>query len=252
VARPSPDAFQHEANCSNNSSGRRRCPGDRDGPPRPSLPHGTRRRSTREAVVSGEVIDIFSVARLKNPHPPIFSDEFLDEVRRRQYRNRVLKVLRKQLDDGARAWSRRNLLLGPRFSEMLKATIRKYQSRSIDAARFILSLIAHAKSRLDARDRGAMPGLTQEEEPLYDVLVAADKTPLGVMGDENLPTMAQQLVETARKNVSIDWTAKETVRARLRLYVKGILNERGYPPSGQEAATQTVLQQAELLCAGWV
>jgi type I restriction enzyme, R subunit len=209
------------------------------------------RQIVSKAVVSDEVVDIFSAAGLKRPELSIFSDEFLDEVRRLPYRNLALEVLRKLLNEETRNWSKRNLVLGRQFSEMLEATIRKYQNRSIDAAQVISSLVDLAKSMKQARDRGAMLGLTQEEEAFYDALVAADQTALGVLGDGALREIAKQLVETVRKNVSIDWTVKETVRAKLRLYVKRILKERGYPPSGQEAATQTVLQQAELLCAGW-
>ena len=209
------------------------------------------RQIVSKAVVSDEVVDIFSAAGLKKPELSIFSDEFLDEVRRLPYRNLALEVLRKLLNDETRAWSKRNLVLGRQFSEMLEATIRKYQNRSIDAAQVISSLIDLAKSMKDARDRGVMLGLTQEEEAFYDALVAADSTAIGVLGKPSLREIAKQLVETVRKNVSIDWTVKESVRAKLRLYVKRILKERGYPPSGQEAATQTVLQQAELLCAGW-
>jgi type I restriction enzyme R subunit len=209
------------------------------------------RQIVSKAVVSDEVVDIFSAAGLKKPELSIFSDEFLDEVRRLPYRNLALEVLRKLLNDETKTWSKRNLVLGRQFSEMLEATIRKYQNRSIDAAEVISSLIDLAKSMKQARDRGAMLGLTQEEEAFYDALVAADGTAVGVLGDSALREIAKQLVETVRKNVSIDWTVKETVRAKLRLYVKRILKERGYPPSGQEAATQTVLQQAELLCAGW-
>ena len=209
------------------------------------------RQIVSKAVVSDEVVDIFSAAGLKKPELSIFSDEFLDELRRLPYRNLALEVLRKLLNDETKAWSRRNLVLGRRFSEMLEATIRKYQNRSIDAAQVISSLIDLAKSMKDVRDRGAMLGLTQEEEAFYDALVAADSTAIGVLGEPSLREIASQIVETVRKNVSIDWTVKETVRAKLRLYVKRILKERGYPPSGQEAATVTVLQQAELLCAGW-
>ena len=209
------------------------------------------RQIVSKAVVSDEVVDIFSAAGLKRPELSIFSDEFLDEVRRLPYRNLALEVLRKLLNDETRAWSKRNLVLGRQFSEMLEATIRKYQNRSIDAAQVISSLIDLAKTMKQARDRGAMLGLNEYEEAFYDALIAADGTALGVLGDSSLRAIAKQLVETVRKNVSIDWTVKETARAKLRLYVKRILKERGYPPSGQDAATQTVLQQAELLCAGW-
>jgi type I restriction enzyme R subunit len=209
------------------------------------------RQIVSKAVVSDEVVDIFAAAGLKRPELSIFSEEFLDEVRRLPYRNLALEVLRKLLNDETRAWSKRNLVLGRRFSEMLEATIRKYQNRSLDAAQVISSLVDLAKSMKQARDRGAMLGLTQEEEAFYDALVAADGTAVGILGDSTLREIAKTLVETVRKNVSIDWTVKETVRAKLRLYVKRVLKERGYPPSGQDAATQTVLQQAELLCAGW-
>jgi type I restriction enzyme R subunit len=209
------------------------------------------RQIVSKAVVSDEVVDIFSAAGLKRPELSIFSDEFLDEVRRLPYRNLALEVLRKLLNDETRNWSKRNLVLGRQFSEMLEVTIRKYQNRSIDAAQVISSLVDLAKSMKTARDRGAMLGLNEYEEAFYDALIAADTTALGVLGDGSLREIAKQLVDTVRKNVSIDWTVKETVRAKLRLYVKRILKERGYPPSGQDAATQTVLQQAELLCAGW-
>jgi type I restriction enzyme R subunit len=209
------------------------------------------RQIVSRAVTSDEVVDIFSAAGLKRPELSIFSDEFLDEVRRLPYRNLALEVLRMLLNDETRAWSKRNLVLGRQFSEMLEATIRKYQNRSIDAAQVISSLVDLAKSMKKARERGAMLGLSQEEEAFYDALVAADGTAVGVLGDSALREIAKQLVETVRKNVSIDWTVKESVRARLRLYVKRVLKERGYPPNGQDAATQTVLQQAELLCSGW-
>lgn len=210
------------------------------------------RQIVSKAVVSDEVVDIFSAAGLKKPELSIFSDEFLDEVRRLPYRNLALEVLRKLLNDETRAWSKRNLVLGRQFSEMLEATIRKYQNRSIDSAQVISSLIELAKSMKQARDRGAMLGLTQEEEAFYDALVAADGTALGVLGDVALRETAKQLVETVRGTVTIDWTVKETVRAKLRLYVKRILKERGYPPSGQDAATLTVLQQAELMAQSGV
>ncbi len=209
------------------------------------------RQIVSKAVVSDEVVDIFSAAGLKRPELSIFSDEFLDEVRKLPYRNLALEVLRKLLNDETKAWSKRNLVLGRKFSEMLEQTIRKYQNRSIDAAEVISSLIDLARDMKSARDRGAMLGLTQEEEAFYDALIAADETAIGVLGDDSLRTIARQLVETVRKNVSIDWTVKETVRAKLRVMVKRVLKDSGYPPSGQDKARDTVLQQAELLCAGW-
>jgi type I restriction enzyme, R subunit len=208
------------------------------------------RQIVSRAVVSDEVVDIFSAAGLRRPELSIFSDEFLEEVKRLPYRNLALEVLRKLLNDETKGWSKRNLIQGRRFSEMLEATIRKYQNRSLGAAEVISELIDLAKNMKEARARGAMLGLSLEEEAFYDALEANDSA-VAVLGDENLRTIARELVETVRKNVSIDWTVKESVRAKLRLMVKRVLRKNGYPPDKQEKATQTVLQQAELLCAGW-
>ena len=209
------------------------------------------RQIVSRAVVSDDVVDIFTAAGLKKPELSIFSDEFLKEVQRLPYRNLALEVLRKLLNDETKAWSKRNLVLGRKFSEMLELTIRKYQNRSIDAAEVISSLIDLARDMKAARERGAKLGMSQEEEAFYDALIAADGTAVGVLGDDTLRDIARQLVETVRKNVSIDWTVKESVRAKLRVMVKRVLKDRGYPPSKRDEATQTVLQQAELLCAEW-
>jgi len=61
--------------------------------------------------------------------------------------------------------------------------------------------------------------------------------------------LVRACIETVRKNVTIDWTVKESVRAKLRVIVKRIIRKYGYPPDKQEKATQTVLEQAEVLCS---
>ena len=68
---------------------------------------------------------------------------------------------------------------------------------------------------------------------------------------ETVRFIARELVATVRNNVTIDWTLRENVRAQLRVLVKRILRKYGYPPDKQEKATQTVLEQAEVLSAGW-
>ena len=160
--------------------------------------HGSRfaAGTTRAAVISDEVVDTFSVTRLQRPELSIFSDGFLDESGRLPYCNLALQVFRKPFNDETQAWSKRNPVLGPQFSEMFEATIRKYQNRAIDPAQVISCLIDLAKPMKDARDRGAMLGLTQEAEAFYDSHVAADVTVLGVLGDTSLREIAKQLVET--------------------------------------------------------
>ena len=131
---------------------------------------------------------------------------------------------------------------------MLEESIRRYQNRSIEAAQVITNLIELAKQMRAAHRRGADLGLSDEELAFYDALEVNDSA-VKVLGDENLRVIARELVDTVRRNVTIDWAVKETARAKLRVMVRRILRKHGYPPDKQEKATQTVLEQAELL--GW-
>ncbi len=203
-----------------------------------------------KAVASEGVVDIFASAGLKKPDISILSDEFLEEVRHMPQRNLALEVLKKLLNDEIKTRSKRNLVQSKSFAEMLEQTIMKYQNRTIDAAKVILELIELAKEMREAHKRGEKLNLTEEELAFYDALEANDSA-VKVLGDETLRTIARELVETVKKNVTIDWTVKEGIKAKLRTLVKRILRKYGYPPDKQEKATQTVLSQAELLCAEW-
>jgi len=86
-----------------------------------------------------------------------------------------------------------------------------------------------------------------KNSPFYDALEVNDSA-VKILGDDTLKTIARELADTVRKNTSIDWTEKESVKAKLRSMVKRILRKYGYPPDKQEKATETVLEQAKLLC----
>jgi type I restriction enzyme, R subunit len=208
------------------------------------------RQIVSRAVVSEGVIDIFSAAGLKAPDISVLSDEFLAEVRELPQKNLAFEALKKLLNDEIRSSSKRNLVQARLFSQMLEETIRKYQNRSIATAEIIQELIDLAKDVREAHKRGEKLGLSEEELAFYDALEVNDSA-VKVLGDETLRTIARELVEAVRRNVTIDWTVKESVRAKLRTMVKRILRKYGYPPDKQEKATQTVLEQAELLCKDW-
>ena len=133
---------------------------------------------------------------------------------------------------------------------MLEESIRRYQNRAIETAQMIEELIKLAKDMREAEKRGEDLGLNDDEVAFYDALEVNDSA-VKVLGDETLKAIARELVETVRRNTSIDWTVKESVKAKLRVIVKRILRKYGYPPDKQERATQTVLQQAELLAPEW-
>ncbi len=202
------------------------------------------------AIAPGEVIDIFAAAGLKRPDISILSDEFLAEVRGLPQKNLAVELLRKLLNSAIKTRAKRHLVQARSFGEMLEATLRRYQNRAIETAQIIEELIGIAKDMREAEKRGEDLGLNDDEVAFYEALEVNDSA-VKVLGDETLKAIARELVETVRKNTSIDWTVKESVKAKLRVIVKRILRKYGYPPDKQEKATQTVLQQAELLSEEW-
>ena len=209
------------------------------------------RQIVSKAVSSDEIVDIFSTAGLKKPDISILSDEFLSEIQGMPHRNLALEVLQKLLNDEIKLRARKNLVQSRSFAEMLERTIRRYQNRTIEAAQVILELIELAKEMREAKSRGEKLGLTEDEEAFYDALEVNDSA-VKVLGDETLKTIARELVETVRRNVTIDWTVRESARAKLRTTVRRLLRKYGYPPDKQEKATLTVLEQAELLGKDWI
>jgi type I restriction enzyme R subunit len=195
-------------------------------------------------------MDVFAAAGLEKPDISILSDQFLAEVRGMPHRNLGVELLQKLLKGELAKRRRKNVVQARSFSEMLDETIRRYQNRAIEAAQVIEELIQLAKEMRAAEARGEELGLTEDELAFYDALETNDSA-VKVLGDETLRTMARELVQTVRNNVTIDWTLRENVRAQLRVLVKRILRRYGYPPDKQEKATQTVLQQAALFSDEW-
>jgi type I restriction enzyme R subunit len=222
-------------------------PGDRHSPE--EIEHAIRQIVSR-AVASDEVIDIFAAAGLKKPDISILSDEFLAEVRGLPQRNLAVEMLRKLLEGEIKTRRRKNVVQARSFAEMLENAIKRYQNRAIETAQVIEELIALAQDLREADRRGEELGLTEEETAFYDALEVNDSA-VKVLGEPTLKMIAQELVKAVRNNLTIDWTVRESVRANLRVIIKRILRKYGYPPDKQEKATQTVLEQAEVLSRAW-
>ncbi len=208
------------------------------------------RQIISRAVASEGVMDIFDAAGLDKPDISVLSDEFLAEVRGMPHRNLAVELLQKLLKGELTTRRRKNVVQARSFSEMLENTLRRYQNRGIEAAQIIEELIELARKMREASERGEQLGLTDDELAFYDALETNDSA-VQVLGDETLRDIARELVEKVRANVTIDWTVRESVRAKLRIMVKRILRAHGYPPDKQEKATMTVLEQAEVLSEGW-
>jgi type I restriction enzyme, R subunit len=208
------------------------------------------RQIVSRAVASDEVMDIFAAAGLQKPDISILSEEFLAEVRGLPQKNLAVETLRKLLEGEIKTRGQRNVVQARSFAEMLESAIKRYRNRAVEAAAVIEELIGLARQMRDADRRGEDLGLTEEEIAFYDALEVNDSA-VQVLGDETLRTIAQELVRAVRNNVTIDWTLRENVRAKMRVIVKRILRRYGYPPDKQEKATQTVLEQAEVLARDW-
>jgi type I restriction enzyme R subunit len=206
------------------------------------------RQIVSRAVVSEDMVDIFAAAGLQKPDISILSDEFLSEVRDMPQRNLAVELLRKLLSGEIQTRRKKSVVQARSFAEMLEESIRRYQNRAIEAVQVIEEMIALAKQMRRANERGEALKLSEEELAFYDALETNDSA-VQVLGDETLRTIAREVTDAVRKNVTIDWTLRENVRAQLRVIVKRILRKYGYPPDKQEKATQTVLEQVELL--GW-
>ena len=208
------------------------------------------RQLVSKAVSPTEVVDIFTAAGLDKPDISILSDEFLAEVSQLPQRNLALELLKKLINDEIKVRMRRNVVQARSFSEMLEQSIRKYQNRAIEAAEVIEELIQIAKEMKKARKRGETLGLTESEIAFYDAL-GANESAVQVLGDEKLKRIAQELVDTVKRSVTVDWTKRENARARIRVMVKRILRKHDYPPDKQAKATELVLEQATVLCKDW-
>ncbi len=214
------------------------------------LDAAVRQLVSKAIVTDGQVIDVFTAAGLPRPDIGILSDQFLAEVRGLKYKNVAAELLEKLLRDSLRTSSTRNLVQSQLFSEKLKKTLNAYHNRAIATQEVIEELIKLAKEMDAASRRGERLGLTDDEVAFYDALAANDSA-VQAMGDQQLRVIATELITQVRKSVTIDWTLRESARAKIRVLVKRILNRFGYPPDLQEEAVRTVLMQAELLCAEW-
>ena len=199
------------------------------------------------AIVSDQVIDIFTAAGLKKPDISILSEEFLAEVRGLPQKNVAVELLRKLLNDEIRTRQKKRLVQSRSFEQMLNETIHRYKNRAIGTVEVIEELIKLARSE-EADKRGEELGLTEAELAFYEALEVNDSS-VKILGDEVLRKIAHELVEQIRKNVTIDWTVKESVKANIRVMGKRILTKYNYPPDKQPKVVVTILEQAEILCA---
>ena len=203
------------------------------------------------AVVSEDVVDVFDAVGLDKPNIGILDDAFLAEVKNLPERNLAVELLERLLEGEIKSRFGGNLVQEKKFSELLANVIKRYQNRAIETAQVIEELIGMAKKFRAAASRGEQLGLSEDELRFYDAL-ADNESAVRELSDETLKKIAHELTENLRQNLSVDWSARESVRARLRLMIKRILRKYKYPPDQQEGAVELVLQQAKALGEMWM
>ena len=208
------------------------------------------RQLVSKALVAEGVIDVFEAAGLKKPDVSVLSEDFLAEVKAMPHKNLAAELLRRLLNDDLKGRRKKNVVQAEAFSDKLEKTIVRYRNRAIETVEVIEELLALAKEMSKAAARGTALGLTEDEQAFYDALGTSDSA-VAVMGDAVLTQIARELTQQIRSSVTLDWTAKEAVRARLRVLVRRKLRQHGYPPDKTERAVETVMRQAELLAANW-
>lgn len=209
------------------------------------------RQIMNRAVVSDEVLDIFSAVGLEKPNIGIMSDEFLEEVRMMPHKNLAVELLERLLKGEIKSRLKTNIVQSKKFSELLTKTLNRYHNRAIETMQVIEELVAMAKEFQAAANEGQNLGLNTEEVAFYDAL-ANNEASVRELGDEILKKIAIELTEKLRRSTTVDWAVRDAVRAKLRIMVKNILRKYKYPPDKQEAAIDLVLQQAETLSESWV
>jgi type I restriction enzyme R subunit len=202
------------------------------------------------ALVSGEVLDIFQVAGLKKPDLSILSDEFLEDVRRMEYRNLAVELLERLLKNEIKAKFRTNVVSKAKFSELLEAALNRDRARAIETAQVIEEMIAMAKEFNEAAKKGDELGLTSDELAFYDAL-STNEASVRELGDPVLKALAQELTRKLKASAAVDWSKRDSVRATMRIKVKHILSHYKYPPDKAAAAIEMVLKQAEVLSDDW-
>lgn len=206
----------------------------------------TIRQVIDKALVSEQVIDVFDAAGIKKPDISILSEEFLLELKGMEHKNVALEVLKKLLNDEIKSRAKKNLVKSRTFLEMLEDSIKRYHSKILTAAEVIEELINLSKDIVEMDNEAKAMGLTDFEYAFYTA-VANNDSARELMKQDKLRELAVVLTETIRQNASIDWTIKESVKAKLKVAVKRILRKFGYPPDMQMLATETVLKQAEMI-----
>ncbi|MGJ0167182.1 type I restriction endonuclease subunit R [Staphylococcus hominis] len=201
-----------------------------------------------QSVVTEDVIDVYQTLGLEQPDLSILSDDFLKDVEGLKQKNVAVELLNRLLKGQVNSLMKTNVTVSKRFSEMLGNSINKYNSRSIETSKVIEELIQLAKDIKQEQQQGNELGLNSDEIAFYDAL-ASHETAKEAMGDKELRAIAHELTKTVKENMGVDWSKRDSAKAKMRVAVRRLLKKYGYPPDLQKMAVEQVVEQAELMAS---
>lgn len=199
-----------------------------------------------QAVITAKPIDIFEAAGMDKPNLSLVDEQFLDKIKQMPQKNLAAELLKRLLEGKIKSQFKLNLPQLRKFSEKLKETVNKYNNGSLQTSQVIEELLTLAKEMNAAVKQGEDLGLSEKELAFYNAL-EENESAVRELGDDVLKQIAQELTNYLRKSVKVDWSKRESVKAQIMLHVKRILRKYNYPPDQQQAATERVLEQAELI-----
>ena len=193
-----------------------------------------------KSIAAEKVIDIFALQRKGKPDISILDEKFLEEVRKSEYKNLSIGILRKLLSDRIKLKMKKNRIRYKSFLELLDKIIEDYENRVLSASKIIERLIELAKEIKKSEETAGEMGLTEEELAFYDAVVSKKL----IEQDEKIKKIVKELVKSIRRDISIDWTNNDIIKARIRDHIRLILLKNQFHPKKVEEITSIVYQQA--------
>lgn len=204
------------------------------------------------AVEAGGVKDIYEAGGIGRPDLSHLDDAFIKRMQEQRNPHLAIEGLRRLVEQEMRKVTKHNVVRQQSFSDRLAELMRKYTNQNLTAAQIIAELVAMAKEVSTDSRRGEefAPPLNSDELAFYDA-VGQNESAVTEMGTSVLADIARDLVKPLRRDVTTDWVSRDDVRAKIRSTIKRLLARHGYPPDGQDSATQLVLQQMETFADEW-
>jgi type I restriction enzyme, R subunit len=210
------------------------------------------RQLTAGVIESGGVTDIYAAAGIERPDLSHLDEAYLERLRASKTPNLAIEALRRAIEQQMRRITRHNVVRQETFSSRLIELMNRYTNQHLTSAEVIAELVRMALEVSADADRGGRfsPSLSEDELAFYDA-VAQNETAVMEMGDGVLAEIARDLVKSVRSSVTVDWTSRDDVRAKLRSVIKRLLAKHGYPPDAEPVAIDLVLRQMETFAEEW-